>query len=63
MQKLLDKLARGRKAIVGFATQLGTLVVLTVPNSSHEVKVGLGLLGAGIGLALIYRVPNKRRAR
>lgn len=60
MQKLLAKLARGRKAIVAAAAQLGAVIVIFVPSWSHNVQVGLGLLGSLIALALVYRVPNRK---
>jgi hypothetical protein len=63
MQKLLTKLAKGRKAIVAAATQVGAAVVLIAPNTSADVKVGIGCLAAGISLALVYRVPNRKAPR
>lgn len=59
LQKLLTKLNKGRKAIVAAATQLGAVVVIFVPDWSHAVQVGIGLVGSLIALALVYRVPNK----
>lgn len=59
MNGFLDKLARGRKAVVGFFTQVAALVVFYVPDAAEEVKLGMGLLVSIIGLALLYRVPNK----
>lgn len=58
MQKLLAKLAKGRKAIVAAAIQVGAAVVIFVPSDAQPVKVGVGLLTALISLALVYRVPN-----
>lgn len=58
MQKLLTKLAKGRKAIVAAAVQVGAVVVIFVPTWGHGVQVVIGLLGALISLALVYRVPN-----
>lgn len=60
MQKLLAKLARGRKAIVAAATQVGAVVVLFVPTWGHGAQVAIGLLGSLISLALVYRVPNRK---
>lgn len=59
MQRILDKLRKGRKAIVAAAAQVGAVVVIFVPSWSEEVQVGLGLLSSLIALALVYRVPNK----
>lgn len=61
MAEARNWLAERRKAIVGFATQLGAVVVLVQPDASKDVKVGLGLLTAAIALFLIHRVPNRRR--
>lgn len=58
MQKLLTKLAKGRKAIVAAAVQVGAVVVIFVPAWGHGVQVGIGLLSSLIALALVYRVPN-----
>lgn len=60
MQKLLAKLAKGRKAIVAAGAQVGAAVVLIAPDTSADVKVGLGILAAVISLALVYRIPNKK---
>lgn len=60
MQKFLDKLARARKAIVAGATQLGAAIVIVAPAWSQGVKVGVGLVGTLISLALVYRVPNRK---
>jgi hypothetical protein len=59
MQKFLNKLARARKSIVAGATQLGAAIVIIAPSWSSGVKVGVGLVGTLIALALVYRVPNK----
>jgi hypothetical protein len=58
MNKLLAKLARGRKAILAAATQVGAVIVMFVPDTSDKVKVGIGLLAAALSLAAVYRVPN-----
>lgn len=63
MQKLLAKLAKGRKAIVAAAVQIGAVVVIFVPTWGHGVRVGIGLLSSFIALALVYRVPNAKAAR
>lgn len=60
MQNVLAKLARGRKAIVAAATQIGAAVVLIAPNASSGVKVGIGIVAALLSLAAVYRVPNAR---
>lgn len=61
MQKLLAKLARGRKAIVAAAVQIGAVVVMFVPNDAHGVQVAIGVLGSAISLLLVYRIPNAKR--
>lgn len=61
MKKLLSKLAKGRKAIIAAATQVGAVIVIFVPSWSDDVQVGLGLLGSLIALLLVYRVPNSKR--
>lgn len=60
MTKLLNKLARGRKAIVAAATQVGAVIVIFVPTWGHGIQVGIGLLGSLIALALVYRIPNAK---
>lgn len=59
MQKILDNLAKGRKAIIAAATQVGAVIVIFVPTWGHGVQVGIGLLSSLIALALVYKVPNK----
>lgn len=63
MQTLLAKLAKGRKAILAAATQVGAVIVIFVPTWGHGVQVALGLVAALISLALVYRVPNAKEAR
>jgi hypothetical protein len=63
MQKLLAKLAKGRKAIVAAAVQVGAVVVIFVPTWGHGVQVAIGLVSSLIALALVYRVPNRPTSR
>jgi hypothetical protein len=63
MQKLLARLAKGRKAIVAAVAQVGAVVVIFVPTWGHGVQVALGLVAALISLALVYRVPNAKARR
>lgn len=51
-------LARRRKAVMAFATQLVGFVVIFVPDWSRPATAGLGLLSAAIGLLVVHRVPN-----
>jgi len=58
-QKLIAKIRRAKKAIVGTLTGLTTYVVMFVPDASDEYKAGVAVVGLFFTGLLTYLSTNK----
>lgn len=58
-QKLIAKIRRAKKAVVGTLTQLTTVVVLVAPDYGDKYKVIVGAVGTIFSGALIYFSTNE----
>jgi putative flippase GtrA len=58
-QKLISKIRRAKKAVVGTLTTLTAAVVTFVPDYADEYKVGVGAVAAIFSGILIYYSTNE----
>lgn len=50
---------RAKKAVAGFVVPVLTVVAIVAPNYSDEAKAAVGLLGAVLSSAAVYKVRNE----